>query len=82
MCGGKMVKRWWALTAGKIEPLWIVARWSNQHIYVIHGHYARKRGGKLVVVDGEKSKIIKKDGTNRGKWNEQIKMKEKWQKKI
>lgn len=56
MNGGKMVKRWWALTAGKIEPLWIVARWSNQHIYVIHGHYARKRGGKLVVVDGEKVK--------------------------
>lgn len=25
--GGKVVKRWLALTAGKIKPLWIVARW-------------------------------------------------------
>lgn len=73
MFGGKMVKRWWALTAGKIEPLWIVA---------ILWHCARKRGGKVEVVDGEKGKKLKKDGTNRGKWNEQIKMKEKWQIKI
>lgn len=48
-------------------------------MYVILWHCARKRGRKVEVVDGEKGKNLKTDGTIRGKWNEQIKMKEKWQ---
>lgn len=40
---------------------------SNQQMYVIHGHCARIRGGKVEVVDGEKGKNLKTDGTIRGK---------------
>lgn len=83
MFGGKMVKSWWALTTGKIEPVWIVARWLKSTDVCDTWTLCKNMSWENRGSWWRESKInYKKDGTNSGKWNEMIKMNEKWQIKI
>lgn len=72
MFGGKMVKSWWALTTGKIEPVWIVARWLKSTDVCDTWTLCKNMSWENRRSWWRESKInYKKDGTNRGKWNDQ-----------